>query len=71
MDMVYHWRFNRPGKTLHMHIENHQEAKVFDATLRLTRRPLTRDTHFLAVAYSAHDAQDRDGHLLAGAASVA
>lgn len=25
-----------------MHIENHQEAKVFDATLRLTRRPLTR-----------------------------
>ncbi|MDV2901386.1 DUF1365 domain-containing protein [Phytobacter diazotrophicus] len=42
MDMVYHWRFNRPGKTLHMHIENHQEAKVFDATLRLTRRPLTR-----------------------------
>lgn len=42
MDMVYHWRFNRPGKTLHMHIENHQEAKVFDATLVLTRTPLTR-----------------------------
>ncbi|MDY1037513.1 DUF1365 domain-containing protein [Lelliottia sp. CFBP8978] len=42
MDMVYHWRFNRPGKTLHMHIENHQEAKVFDATLMLARQPLTR-----------------------------
>jgi len=42
MDMVYHWRFNRPGKTLHMHIENHQETKVFDATLALTRTPLTR-----------------------------
>lgn len=42
MDMVYHWRFNTPGKTLHMHIENHQQSKVFDATLALTRTPLTR-----------------------------
>ncbi|MFP2237614.1 DUF1365 domain-containing protein [Pseudescherichia vulneris] len=42
MDMVYHWRFNAPGKTLHMHIENHQAAKVFDATLLLNREPLTR-----------------------------
>ena len=42
MDMVYHWRFNSPGKMLHMHIENHQETKVFDATLILARRPLTR-----------------------------
>jgi len=42
MDMVYHWRFNRPGKTLHMHIENHRESKVFDATLILKREPLTR-----------------------------
>jgi uncharacterized protein len=42
MDMIYHWRFNAPGKTLHMHIENHQAAKVFDATLMLNREPLTR-----------------------------
>ena len=42
MDMVYHWRFNNPDNTLHMHIENHQEAKVFDATLALRREPLTR-----------------------------
>ncbi|HEY3982410.1 DUF1365 domain-containing protein [Cedecea sp.] len=42
MDMVYHWRFNSPGKTLHMHIENHQASKVFDATLALHREPLTR-----------------------------
>lgn len=42
MDMVYHWRFNPPGKTLHMHIENHQAVKVFDATLMLKRAPLTR-----------------------------
>ena len=42
MNMVYHWRFNRPGRTLHMHIENHQESKVFDATLALSQRPLTR-----------------------------
>lgn len=42
MDMVYHWRFNAPGKTLHMHIENHQASKVFDATLALNHVPLTR-----------------------------
>jgi uncharacterized protein len=44
MDMVYHWRFNCPGQTLNMHIENHQQAKVFDATLALRRAPLTRST---------------------------
>lgn len=44
MDMVYHWRFNPPGKTLLMHIENHQESKVFDATLTLHREHLTRAT---------------------------
>lgn len=42
MDMVYCWRFNSPGKTLHMHIENHQTAKIFDATLAMSRVPLTR-----------------------------
>lgn len=42
MDMIYHWRFNNPDKTLQMHIENHQQSKVFDATLVLTREPLTR-----------------------------
>ncbi|HBM2509248.1 TPA: DUF1365 domain-containing protein [Enterobacter hormaechei] len=44
MDMVYHWRFNSPDSTLRMHIENHQETKVFDATLTLRREPLTRAT---------------------------
>lgn len=42
MDMVYHWRFNPPGKTLHMHIENHQAEKIFDASLMLKREPLTQ-----------------------------
>lgn len=42
MNMIYHWRFNAPGKTLHMHIENHQSEKIFDATLALQRMPLTR-----------------------------
>lgn len=44
MDMVYHWRFNNPDNTLHMHIENHQEAKVFDGrwTGRWTRTPRLR-----------------------------
>lgn len=27
MDMVYHWRFNAPGKTLHMHIETIRPAR--------------------------------------------
>lgn len=40
--MMYHWRFNAPDNTLHMHIENHQDEKVFDATLALRREPLTR-----------------------------
>lgn len=44
MDMVYHWRFNLPDKMLHMHIENYQESKIFDATLALSREPLTRAT---------------------------
>ena len=44
MDMIYHWRFNTPDNTLHMHIENHQDTKVFDATLVLRREPLTRTT---------------------------
>lgn len=42
MDMVYHWRIGNPGNALHLHIENHREEKVFDATLMLTRQPLTR-----------------------------
>lgn len=42
MDMTYHWRFNLPGKTLQVHIENHQQNKVFDATLVLRRQALTR-----------------------------
>lgn len=44
MDMTYRWRFNQPDKTLSMHIENYQQDKVFDATLALTRTPLTRQT---------------------------
>ncbi len=27
MDMIYHWRFNDPDNTLHMHIENHQKRR--------------------------------------------
>jgi len=42
MDMVYRWRFNTPDNMLRMHIENHQDEKVFDATLMLVQRPLTR-----------------------------
>jgi len=44
MDMVYRWRLTPPGKQLHITIENHRQAREFDATLSLTASPLTRAT---------------------------
>ena len=47
MDMRYQWRFDAPGDGLHVHMENRArenggEARVvFDATLSLTRVPMT------------------------------
>ena len=42
MDMQYDWRFSTPGKTLSVHMENHQhDEKVFDATLNLKQRQMT------------------------------
>ena len=43
MDQRYVLRATEPGPTLSVHIESHEHAgKVFDATLKLRRRPLTR-----------------------------
>jgi hypothetical protein len=43
MDHVYRARATTPGQTLSVQIENHQHnVKVFDATLNLSRVPLTR-----------------------------
>lgn len=46
LEMLYRWRISRPGPRLNVHIENYtasdSEAKVFDATLTMTRRPITR-----------------------------
>lgn len=45
MDHVYAARANEPGPTLSMHIESRRQgAAVFDATLALERRALTRAT---------------------------
>lgn len=42
MDMRYDWRFNTPGETLAVHMENTQNGqRVFDATLTLSRIPLS------------------------------
>lgn len=72
MDMVYHWRFNAPGKTLHMHIENHQASKVFDATFGPEPRAVDPRQPARAAAASADDdPENRARHLLAGAAAVA
>ena len=45
MDHTYHARATTPAQTLSVHIENEQAgAVVFDATLSMTRRPLTPRT---------------------------
>ncbi len=45
MDHVYHARATTPGQTLSVHIENERAGTVvFDATLRLARRELTRSS---------------------------
>lgn len=43
MEMTYHWKFNPPGETLYLHMENWQDSKRhFDATLTLEAAPATR-----------------------------
>jgi uncharacterized protein len=55
MDIDYVWRLVPPGPRLVVHMENvRQGAKVFDATLRLERRPLDRRS--LRQALLAHPA---------------
>jgi DUF1365 family protein len=45
MDMVYLWRFTVPGETLSVHVENHAgERRLFDATLRMSRAPITKSS---------------------------
>jgi uncharacterized protein len=42
MNMQYGFSFNRPDEALNVHMENHMHgAKVFDATLTLSRRAIT------------------------------
>ena len=42
MDQRYTWRAPAPGTTLSVHIESTQDGRrAFDATLNLTRKPLT------------------------------
>jgi uncharacterized protein len=46
MDHTYDWRLTEPGERLSVHIESARTGgePVFDATLSLTRRPLTSGT---------------------------
>ncbi|MCG9711570.1 DUF1365 domain-containing protein [Shewanella insulae] len=41
MEMTYHWRVSPPAAKALVHIENHQQAKVFDATLALDKQGIT------------------------------
>ncbi len=42
LDMAYRWKFKAPAKSLCVHIENHREDKIFDATLSLRRKEISR-----------------------------
>lgn len=46
MEMTYRWQMSEPGERLSVHIENFSqsdaESKVFDSTLTMSRRPITR-----------------------------
>ncbi len=44
MEMDYHWRISPPAGTAMVHIENHRQEKLFDATLVLSREPITPKT---------------------------
>jgi len=46
MEMIYRWQVSEPRERLSVQIDNftigETQSKVFDATLRMTRRPITR-----------------------------
>ena len=43
MDIRYDWRFRLPGKTIRVHMIDYQkESRLFDATLALERRSISR-----------------------------
>jgi DUF1365 family protein len=43
MNVDYDWRFLEPGERIQVHMEDYvQGSKLFDATLSLRRRPITR-----------------------------
>ncbi|MCG7497868.1 DUF1365 domain-containing protein [Vibrio sp. Of7-15] len=50
MDMVYHWNISPPDKQLLVHIENHQQRKMFDATLALVKREFSHKEMLRTVA---------------------
>ncbi len=50
LDLDYDWRFSAPGRRLAVHMDNLKGGKMFDATLALTRRELTRSAMAGALA---------------------
>ncbi len=59
MQQRYNWRFSTPADTLAVHMENHTaDGKIFDATLRLRREPITaRSLNTKLVTYPLMTAQ--------------
>ena len=46
LDMHYLWRVKAPSNKVFVHIENHKDEKVFDATLALTKQDFTATNMF-------------------------
>ncbi len=44
IEQDYHWRLKEPGDALFVHLENCRKNKEFDATLAMTREPLTSES---------------------------
>lgn len=42
LDMVYQWRFTEPKQKLMLHIENHKDGKLFDATMQFKKAELNK-----------------------------
>ncbi|MCE9679484.1 DUF1365 domain-containing protein [Shewanella sp. AS1] len=41
MEMTYHWRLSPPSNKAMVHIENHRDEKLFDATLVLSKQAIS------------------------------
>ena len=73
MDIDYDWRFNTPGQSLTVHMENAREGrKIFDATIGLEREEISRRSLArVLLTFPFNDLENHPGDSLAGPQAVA